>query len=770
MIEVLETTKQAWMSDRRVNSITVTFPALNLTYTNEDIDPKSLQLTESLSSAESMEFVGCIASCLKVAIFDVASNVKDQYITVKVQAGNTEEIKLFHGYVDSVEIDSDSRFKKIVAYDALYQIGQMDVSYWYNRLTFPMTLKAFRDSLCAYIGLTQKTTTLPNDDIEIRRELDNKQEIPAIVLLKSITQLNGCCGIINREGIFEYRFVSNKAIGSEDFDYEFYERLKYEEFYCNPIQRVVIRGNEEDAGVSAGAGNNRYIIQDNVLTYGLANDVLREAAENILAYLNELTYYPMRSTQSGCPFVEVGDTVAYNVPSYGYGVGTFLILNRTLTGVQFCRDSFESRGVQNQSDYITDLQAQLSALQRTASEIKNLNEKTIDYLLPTSMDESSISDGSNNDVLTFDFYSNKDEEKTSFYSQVTFLARTTADDVNEVFGDYSMTVKFKLDGVEMETLLESGGDGNRILFLNYLLQNLTKGNHSFTVNFALSGGAISNMNFASAYLLAASVVEDGNYSEDYEVDVDEEFADYMTEMDQEIVGDYVELSAPTGGSGNGQNFSGNQFCEDWLSAWVRPFEYRQIYDAKVSADLWYPSTEDDTEWQSETPQTGFYAYDGGWTNNLIPVFLDNEIVTNNNKHINFWCANVGIFLNSRALYMYGAYVDRASFKCVQNYPRQGYAVFEIGLTTGTIYKNQYAKYHGLSATQFNGNAGSNNLANFILVYNVDAFKTYLEGLDAATCLSLINSYFALAECNIKKEKHQTAGTTDWSDNDDYHGE
>lgn len=260
------------------------------------------------------------------------------------------------------------------------------------------------------------------------------------------------------------------------------------------------------------------------------------------------------------------------------------------------------------------------------------------------------------------------------------------------------------------------------------------------------------MQIVSAYLIAAAAVEEGNYDEDYVINDDPDFVEFMEDGDQGIVGDYIDLSVPTGGSEEG-SFSGSKFCKDWLVAWVRPFEYRKIYDSKASQNNWYPKTKDDTQWKSPTPANGYYAYDDGWTNKLIPEFLDDQIFDEYGRHINFWVATVNVQYNLRMLRMYGAYVDKkASFRCVQNNPRQGYAIFSVENIQGSIYVTEYFYAHGMSDTGFIGNSNKNRISNFILVYNVNAFKEYLEGLDTATCLSMVGSYFALAECNIKKEK------------------
>ena len=508
MINVSEATKQAWLSDRKVNTVEISFPNLNLTFGIDDIDKDNFSLKESLCNADSMEFVGCIASSLKVAIYNISDNVKGEQITVSIRAGATETIPLFIGYVDSVEIDADSRFKTIIAYDALYNAGQVDVAQWYARLALPMTLGEIRESLMAYVGLTEvEGTELPNDEVTIYRTLENPDTIQALTVIKSICQLNGACGIINREGEFEYRYVQTTMQTS--YSLPFFEKLKYEEYFCNAIQRVQIRDTEDDAGIVTPGYGNKYIVQANMFAYELATDVLRAMASNILEKINGFTYHPMRSIQNGLPFVEVGDTIEYEVSEAGYGVDTFLVLSRTLSGIQFCRDTFESRGTQNQSEYISDLQAQVDVLKRTTSEIRNLSTKIVDYILPTQIEESNIASGSSSDVLEFEFYSGNDDEKSSFYSSVNFTIATDADLQTETYGDCTLTVTYIKDGTSVEVQTHTFGDGSYMLMLNYLLSGLTKANHSFKVRFALSGGSLSSLQVISAYLLAATVVQDG---------------------------------------------------------------------------------------------------------------------------------------------------------------------------------------------------------------------------------------------------------------------
>lgn len=769
MINVSSATKAAWMSDRKVNHLVVSFPDLNLTYENDSIEPDSLSWTEALCNADSMEFVGCIASSFGASIYNIPDNVKGQYIEVTFQAGNTDIIPIFKGYVDSVEIEADSLFKKIKAYDALYNAGQIDVASWYARLPLPMTLGDIRASLMAYVGLTEvEDTELPNDDVMIYRTLENPDTIKGLTVIKSICQLNGSCGIINREGLFEYRYVKESMESSYQLLY--HESLKYEEYYCNSIQRVQIRDTEDDAGVNTSNYGNKYIVQGNMFAYELATDVLYSMANNILEKINGFTYHPMRSIQNGLPFFEVGDTLECVVDPVGYGVDTFLILSRTLTGVQFCRDTFEARGTQNQSEYITDIQAEVDVLKRTTTEIRNLSTKIVDYILPTDIEESDIASGSNSNVINFEFYNSAENETTSFYASVNFDIETDANLQTETYGDCTLTVTYIKDGTNVEVQTHTFGDGSYMLMLNYLLQNLSKGNHTFVIKFALSGGSLSSLQVISAYLLAASVVEEGNFDEEYDVDTNPEFEEYMMEEDQGVVGEDIIVDVPTGGT-EPNNFDGTKFCTDWLSAFTMPIEYAKIFSQKGGYDDVYPDTGNPSDWAGFT-----VPFD--WQTNPVPEqaiqsWIDNDVYQETGHHANFWIARLSVRVpiagqspDTAKKYGYaitGAYLPSSkAFRCTGNYPTQGYATFELD---SSIYFPYYTAEHGGGQTTggisigkrfFEGvwdTGGTGEPTSFVLVYNQNVFKSYLNRQSADTLKSIINSTaFALAECNISKSK------------------
>lgn len=450
MLQVSDATRRAYLSDVSKKTLRVVFPELGLTYDNSSIETESLKLTEAISTRDSVEYVGCISSCLDVNIYGIPSNIKGKKIEVYITADNTEELPLFKGIVDSVVINSDNYFKDITAYDALYTKGNTDVAGWYNQ-QFPnndstKTVKELRDSLCNYIGIAQVETVLPNDDIVIGKKYDPKS-LKCISMLKSICQFNGCCGIINRYGQMEYRYIEPIVLGLfpglrtlPDADvhpgrsnvghtFNFYESMKFEEYFVKPMQRVQIREDEDDSGVIVGASSgNKYIIQSNLLARELKPSLSEVVARNILNKLSTVKFHPFTSKNSGLPFVEVGDTVRFELSGSRTGVyatDSFTVLSRTLSGVQLLKDTYNAKGNEEQSEFVTDLQVTLETLKLNGGGDADLSnyytkEQVADYIDEHTYPKDIIDDHIGEQV-------NKMEKPTGFNVVSCYSLPTTRD-------------------------------------------------------------------------------------------------------------------------------------------------------------------------------------------------------------------------------------------------------------------------------------------------------------------------------------------------------
>ena len=430
MLNVSEATKQIYLHDSVHKSYRVLFPELGLTFYNESIVKESLSITESLNSGSSIEFVGCISSSLRIKLFDVQYDVKGKKIEVYVTAGETEEIPIFKGKVDTVTIQAEHAFKEIVAYDPMYANGLKDCANWYNSIIYPITLGNIRKGIEQVMGFTtDENLTLINDNIVIpKKQYENVKALKAITILKSICQVNGVFGCIRRtDGYLEYRSLGSayepSILGSDFylgddsylssqmqgrtgyFTFNFYKDAEYQEYEVKPVQRVQIRSSEEDSGVIVGPGiGNKYIIQGNIFTYGLETSVLQTIGNNILSKIGNVAFHPCNIKTIGLPFLETGDVISYPIRKMfvggSYNVNTFIVLERTLSGDQVLNDQYISEGDEFQKEFITDIQAQLNTLKTnvpslvdgyyTSDEVDDMFDDMNDYIDDNFYDTDEI--------------------------------------------------------------------------------------------------------------------------------------------------------------------------------------------------------------------------------------------------------------------------------------------------------------------------------------------------------------------------------------------
>lgn len=408
MLNVTEAQKTAFKTSSIDTQLDIYFPSLNLHVYNDQVAQENMVIKEALMSGDNIEFVGCIASSFSTQIYNVQQNLKGQAVIVTMNRGETGSIPLFRGIVDSVQMQSSKAYKTITAYDALYTKGQIDIANWYNSLTFPITIKNFRNSLFSYIGLTQKAVTLPNDDISIIKQYEPKT-LQCLPVLKYLCQINGCFGIINRNGLFEYRFIHNayeplypavtlfpandlypreydpeEGGGGVNDNFAYYKSIDYQEYLVNPVQRLQIRASEDDAGVTVGnASGNKYIIQNNMFAYGQDTNTLTTMAKRIWKKIANITFHPCDTENMGLPYIEVGDVVSYALPNRNrrsvgdssYLVNKFNVMSREMHGIQGIMDSYIAEGEQEQSEFITDVQAQLETIKRNGVNMEDYYTK-----------------------------------------------------------------------------------------------------------------------------------------------------------------------------------------------------------------------------------------------------------------------------------------------------------------------------------------------------------------------------------------------------------
>lgn len=202
-----------------------------------------------------------------------------------------------------------------------------------------------------------------------------------------------------------------------------------------------------------------------------------------------------------------GDDTVITLSKGGTDVGTITIhfpaaidtdaaLNETETD-----NEFTLQGSASVQDQIISLQ----------DSVERVSAQTLAYILPTSVDQSGITDGGSNTVETFDFEAGAENVKVAFFTCVQFLATTTVTAAN-AYEDLDVTVTLTIDGNPIATILQAYRDGRQVLTLNHLVENLSKGNHTLTVAIAAAGGSVSVMQIVAAYLLTAKSTGGGSQS------------------------------------------------------------------------------------------------------------------------------------------------------------------------------------------------------------------------------------------------------------------
>lgn len=384
--------------------------------TNQKIDNSMLEigtfsLEESLCSESELKFGACEANCVKFTARNTAGNIIGKTISIEETIDGDSQNPMPYGVfkVASDVPTADRTKRQITAYDAMYDIINTDVKSWYAGLSFPMTLKQFRDSFFAHLGIAQVETSLVNDSMTVNKTLvatqtddssavTEESSISGKTVVTAICEINGCFGNINREGKFEYVFL--KAITSALYPAEdlfpsdsvfpsdantesmtgHYITFDYEDFKSKAITQIEIKTSEDNAGAIVGTTGNNYSITGNFLVSDKTGAELEQIANNLLPIMKQAAYTPIKScTCVGNPCLTLGEPIRFNTTREI--VETYL-LQRTLTGVQSKRDSISAQGTQTHSAKVNSIRDTIESVERRTGKL----ERNADHLQSTYED------------------------------------------------------------------------------------------------------------------------------------------------------------------------------------------------------------------------------------------------------------------------------------------------------------------------------------------------------------------------------------------------
>ena len=107
--------------------------------TNAELHEEEFELTESLCSESELTFGICEAGMIKFTVSNVFLPMKGKWLTAKMTVGADASdpfvIGRYKVYSDTPT--ADRKYRDVVAYDALYDVINADVTSWYNSV-FPV--------------------------------------------------------------------------------------------------------------------------------------------------------------------------------------------------------------------------------------------------------------------------------------------------------------------------------------------------------------------------------------------------------------------------------------------------------------------------------------------------------------------------------------------------------------------------------------------------------------------------------------------------------
>lgn len=338
----------------------IVFGDLGVDIGNDRIVKDTFRLTEMISDGGDLDFGSTNASVVEFTVADVPEDLNGQRFTITQTVNGTYTVPLGTFTVDSCKRQDDLRFKDIVAYDDMQKFNR-NVAEWYNGLTFPITVKDMRESLCQYCGVAYESVTLVNDNVRAYKTLDTN-ELNGKEVLRAIAEVNGTFAHINRYakltfiGLDSFALYPSETLYPADDLYPIdvteivekqgenaiaYISSKYEDYTVSAIDGVIVRDDENaDGGVAVGETTNPYVMSGNMLIIGKTTAELTTIANNLLGKIGKVVYAPHDTESIGLPYVEVGDTVL-NANSADKEL---FIAKRVLTGVSSVMDNFSATG------------------------------------------------------------------------------------------------------------------------------------------------------------------------------------------------------------------------------------------------------------------------------------------------------------------------------------------------------------------------------------------------------------------------------------------
>lgn len=361
---------------------------------NSNIVSESMKIEQSICDEADIKFGGAVSSSFEIDVFGVP-DLTGKRITVTITQSVaiplypnmaypgeniypgrkvlSEGFKVFTGNVFSCKFNKNHITRKIVAYDDLYWIGNVNCAEWYDSVhrqsvETPYTMvENLRKALCRKYGIVEQypDDVLPTDNIYIEKA-DGKITVNEV--LRCICEMSGVFCFLNGDGKLEYHTISENGNSTniqkpstESYNFR-YSDCSYEE-YQRQLAGMYHRAQDGTVnwfGWDNPSSPEMYFLEDNQIVdaYGgytsWSEQIGREDDgvqiwQKIYNNLNFAPYRPMTLKTPCRLWVQLGDKITFKVHSYEMNGDlltstekeiTSYVLSRRITGIQALNDEF----------------------------------------------------------------------------------------------------------------------------------------------------------------------------------------------------------------------------------------------------------------------------------------------------------------------------------------------------------------------------------------------------------------------------------------------
>ena len=387
----------------------ITFPDNSEIDTSEiHIENGSLVLDEILCD-EALNFGESNSNKFEAQIYNLTdvAGLKIRVYQI-IDGDESNPVDLFVGYVDSCKQDTYGYYRSLVAYDALYHFGNVNVAGWWLKFWEEVDkrgatqdlqqgeayLHDLRNSLLEWMGIPYEDVTLFNDDFKLTKS-STVSSLGFSSILSKICQLSAVFPNVDRSGTL--RFVSIKPSTAPLIDIsDNYEQgsSEFEGYTTHPIEKVEIYDYNGNLIGSSDYENpledaNIYTISDNLLLFGLSGDVQEsdedtekddtgtnsdESNDDKTAITSEANEFAKKYLEEIKDIVYKPCTVNAIVSSLDYKLGTYfdtlkgrsIIMKNSMSGTMLVEQELSASG----DEYLSETSSQysdeyLSILKRT---------------------------------------------------------------------------------------------------------------------------------------------------------------------------------------------------------------------------------------------------------------------------------------------------------------------------------------------------------------------------------------------------------------------